>query len=139
MVTIENYNNIIHRQSVVKIWTELFNYKEERNKPENAIDKKIKFNDNLFFFALQDNIVIGTIMCGYDGHRGWIYSLAVTKDKQGKGIGTKLLKHAENTLKSIGCVKINIQILLTNQKVKEFYEKNGFTVEERISMGKLVE
>ena len=47
-----------------------------------------------------------------------------------------MLKHAENVLKKLGCVKINLQIFKDNESVADFYLKNGYSVEERISMGK---
>jgi len=75
-------------------------------------------------------------MAGYDGHRGWIYSLAVLPGKRKSRIGTRLLEHAEKELSACGCVKINLQINIDNASVKGFYLKNGYAVEERISMGK---
>ena len=75
-------------------------------------------------------------MAGYDGHRGWIYSLSVAPDMRKKKIGTKLLHHAEHALAELGCVKINLQIVESNNNVKSFYEKNSYAEEARISMGK---
>jgi ribosomal protein S18 acetylase RimI-like enzyme len=51
-------------------------------------------------------------------------------------VGTALLTHAENELRKLGCVKINLQIYKDNESVKNFYLKNGYSIEERISMGK---
>jgi ribosomal protein S18 acetylase RimI-like enzyme len=75
-------------------------------------------------------------MAGYDGHRGWIYSMTVVPEKRNLNVGTTLLKRAENELKKLGCVKINLQIFKDNESVKDFYLKNGYSVEDRISMGK---
>lgn len=75
-------------------------------------------------------------MAGYDGHRGWIYSLAVISEKRIKSAGSSLLHHAENELKKLGCAKNNLQIIQTNEKVAQFYIKNGYAIEKRISMGK---
>jgi ribosomal protein S18 acetylase RimI-like enzyme len=99
----------------------------------------LNIGDQLFFVAESDNnIAVGTIMVGYDGHRGWIYSLAVDPKQRKKGIGTMLLKHAEKVLKSLNCPKVNLQIETWNKEVVEFYRKNGYQVEERISMGKIL-
>jgi ribosomal protein S18 acetylase RimI-like enzyme len=136
MINIKIYDNNLHRSNVVNIWKDVFGYRDARNDPELTIDKKIKSDDNLFFIAQEKNRIIGTVMAGYDGHRGWIYLLAVIPEKRKQGIGTKLLKHAENELKRLGCVKINLQIISNNGSVKEFYKKNGYNIEERISMGK---
>jgi ribosomal protein S18 acetylase RimI-like enzyme len=132
------YNDRLHREQVILIWQNIFCYCEARNKPAFVIDRKLAVNDNLFFVALEQQKVIGTIMAGYDGHRGWIYALAVIPEMRKKGIGTQLLKHAEDELIIRGCVKINLQIMAENREVKEFYLKNGFCIEERISMGKVI-
>ena len=133
---IKIYNNDIHRSQVIKLWRSVFQYKETRNNPELSINRKLMAKDNLFFVALEDDEVIGTIMAGYDGHRGWIYSLAVIPERRKLGIGSKLLEYTENELKKLGCVKINLQIVKINKVIKRFYLKNGYRVDERISMGK---
>ncbi|HEX3018790.1 MAG TPA: GNAT family acetyltransferase [Chitinispirillaceae bacterium] len=131
-----NYDDNKHRSQVVNIWKSVFNYKDSRNDPEFLIDCKLSVNDNLFFVAVSQNQVVGTIMAGYDGHRGWIYSLAVIAENRNEHIGTKLLVHAENELKKLGCPKIKLQILKSNETVKEFYLKNNYQIEELICMGK---
>ena len=75
-------------------------------------------------------------MAGYDGHRGWIYSVAVDPAHRRKGVASALMKHAEARLTERGCVKLNLQIIGTNQAVVAFYEALGYAVEDRISMGK---
>ncbi len=75
-------------------------------------------------------------MGGYDGHRGWIYSLAVDKVKRHRGIGASLMSGIEQELKALGCLKVNLQIVQSNVGVIEFYEQLGFAVEDRVSMGK---
>ncbi len=133
---ITNYIDHQHRSQVIEIWKSIFNYKDARNDPDFLIDCKLAVNDDLFFVAISRNKVIGTIMAGYDGHRGWIYSLAVIPEKRDQSIGTGLLIHAENALKRLGCAKVNLQIVQSNEVVKGFYLKNGYKIEERISMGK---
>lgn len=133
---IKTFDNKEHRNEVIDIWTSIFGYKDPRNNPSLVIDNKLAVNDNLFFIAMENGKIVGTIMAGYDGHRGWIYSLAVIPEKRKSNVGTKLLKHTENELKKLGCVKINLQIYKNNEIVKEFYLKNGYDIEERISMGK---
>jgi ribosomal protein S18 acetylase RimI-like enzyme len=75
-------------------------------------------------------------MGGYDGHRGWIYSVAVLPQYQRRGIGTALIRHLESTLTALGCLKVNLQVRSTNAAVIAFYKRLGYTVEERVSMGK---
>jgi hypothetical protein len=75
-------------------------------------------------------------MAGFDGHRGWVYYLAIDPAYRRNGIGTALMKKAEGLLVQKGCPKLNLQIRADNSDLKAFYEKLGYTIEERISMGK---
>jgi ribosomal protein S18 acetylase RimI-like enzyme len=83
--------------------------------------------------------VVGTVLAGYDGHRGWLYSVAVHPAHRRRGLGARLVHHAESVLTGRGCMKINLQIVSTNESVKTFYEALGYSTEPRISMGKRVE
>lgn len=135
-VRIEPFDDREHRDQVVDLWTREFGYPDPRNEPGLVIDKKLAAGDGLFFVALVDDRVAGTVMAGYDGHRGWVYSLAVLPGSRRRGVGTMLLEHAERGLRERGCVKINLQILDRNEGARGFYLSRGYRVEERISMGK---
>lgn len=138
-IEIVEYDNLKHRKQVIALWQDVFGYGASHNSPELAIDKKIAAGDKLFFLAINQQIVVGTVMAGYDGHRGWIYSMAVLPIHQKKGIGSALLTFAEKTLSLLGCMKINLQIMDGNGAVERFYKANGYLTEKRISMGKLLE
>jgi ribosomal protein S18 acetylase RimI-like enzyme len=138
MVTIIPYQNSVHRAQVVALWTAVLGYDAAHNKPELTIDKKLAAEDELFFVAVAGQIVAGTVMAGYDGHRGWIYSVAVAPSHQRRGIGSSLVAHAERALIGLGCVKINLQIVDGNEAVTAFYASLGFSIEKRISMGKRI-
>ena len=133
---IVKYNNSKHRDGLILLWKTVFSYSDKRSDPSFNIDNKVKMKDDLLFVAVDDDVVVGSIMGGYDGHRGWIYSLAVYKNHRGKGLGSMLLRHVEGELIKKGAVKINLQIISSNSEVVDFYNKNGYKVEERISMGK---
>ena len=128
------YDNHRHREQVIALWNEVFGYETAHNQPSLVIDKKLEV-DGMFFVAESESVV-GTVMCGYDGHRGWIYSLAVLPSHRRQGIGQSLVRHAEQTLVEKGCTKVNLQILASNKEVEKFYRKLGFKSEKRISMGK---
>jgi ribosomal protein S18 acetylase RimI-like enzyme len=133
------FENKNHRDQVVSLWQAVFGYETSHNAPDLVIDKKIEFNDGLFFVAIDEGQVIGTVMAGYDGHRGWIYSIAVSSDYREKGLGSALLSYAEEKLSEKGCMKINLQIMEGNETVEVFYISNGYHTEKRISMGKRLE
>jgi ribosomal protein S18 acetylase RimI-like enzyme len=137
-LVIADFDNHLHRDQVVALWKNVFGYPDPHNAPELAIDKKLEVNDRLFFVAMNGDEVVGTIMAGYDGHRGWIYLVAVTPQCRRQNIGSRLVSHAEQALTSRGCVKINLEILQSNANVAAFYKSLGFSVENRITMGKRV-
>ena len=127
-----------YEAEVVSLWREVFAYPAPHNNPAFTIGLKLRKDRDLFFVALDDDKVIGTVMGGYDGHRGWIYLLAVSPVARRRGVGTALVRHMEAVLRELGCPKINLQVLPDNERVIEFYRKLGFKVEERISMGKVM-
>jgi ribosomal protein S18 acetylase RimI-like enzyme len=135
-ITITSYQNTIHRGQVIALWETVFGYETAHNRPGLVIEKKLQANDGLFFLAVSGDTVVGTLMAGYDGHRGWIYSVAVSPSHRRRGIGSNLVSHAEGALIARGCVKINLQIMEGNESVSGFYSSLGFSVEKRISMGK---
>ena len=124
--------------SVIALWKNVFGYATAHNDPAKVIRQKLAFQRELFFVALLDGELVGTVMGGYDGHRGWIYSLAVAPQVRRRGIGTALMKRVEQALAQQGCPKINLQVLASNAATVAFYQELGFAVEERISMGKVV-
>jgi len=130
--------NAVHRSQVVALWETVFGYETAHNNPSLVIDKKVAVGDGLFFVAVSDNAVVGTIMAGYDGHRGWIYSLAVSPSRRRQRIGSRLVLAAEQALIGKGCMKINLQIMAANESVASFYLSLGFSVEKRVSMGKQI-
>lgn len=134
--TIDGFESSRDFDQVAALWREVFGYDSPHNAPELVIEKKLEQRDGLFFVARLGQSVVGTVMVGYDGHRGWIYSLAVLPDQRGNGIGSRLLRHAEARLAELGCIKVNLQIVEGNEAAVGFYERHGFQVEPRISMGK---
>lgn len=138
MPTIRQYTDPTDRIQVVELWQQVFGYETAHNEPNLAISKKIAINDGLFFVAVEGKEVIGTIMAGYDGHRGWLYSVAVDPKKRLSGLGRALVQHAERALADLGCMKVNLQLLATNEATAAFYKSVGYIVEPRVSMGKVL-
>lgn len=124
------------REQVIGLWKDVFGYTAAHNEPGFAIDQKMLVQPELFFVADAGGRVVGTVMGGYDGHRGWIYSLAVAPDFRRQSIGTALMRHVERALAELGCAKINLMLLASNADTVTFYQTLGYRVEERISMGK---
>jgi ribosomal protein S18 acetylase RimI-like enzyme len=69
-----------------------------------------------------DNELVGTVMVGSDGHRGWVYYLAVSPAHQGSGLGARLMASAETWLRERGDEKVQLMVRHTNEKALGFYE-----------------
>jgi len=127
-----------HFDGVSALWQEAFPNDQPWNSAVSAIPAKLAFQPGLFFVALDGNRVVGSLMAGYDGHRGWVNRIAVLQSHQAQGVGSALMREAETRLRTMGCTKINLQVRTSNAAAAEFYERLGYCVEDRISMSKRI-
>lgn len=95
-----------------------------------GIGKLLKRNPNTCFVAIDKQKVIGVILSGHDGRRGYIYHTAVNDDYRGQGIGTILVENTMNALKEEGINKVALVAFHRNKIGNEFWENRGFTVRE---------
>jgi ribosomal protein S18 acetylase RimI-like enzyme len=109
------------------------------NDPRKDIRRKLAVRPDLFLVAELEGAVIGTVMVGYDGHRGWINYLSVDPDHRRRGVGRALMAEAERLLRLEGCPKINLQVRTGNTEVIEFYRRVGFLTDDVVSMGRRLE
>ncbi|MDM7956445.1 GNAT family acetyltransferase [Blastomonas sp.] len=121
---------------VEALWNACFPDDPPHSRAQVAIPQKLAFQPELFWVAIGGERVIGSIMAGYDGHRGWLYSVAVLPGEQGHGLGARLVRTAEDALRALGCTKVNLQVRDTNKAVAGFYAGLGYAEEPRISMGR---
>lgn len=125
-----------HFDGVRALWLEAFPGDPPHNRAEVAIPAKLAVQPDLLLVALDGGEVVGTAMAGYDGHRGWLYAVAVKQTHRRMGLGTRLIAEAERRLAELGCSKVNLQVRAANAAVAAFYRRLGYEVEERVSMGK---
>ena len=78
----------------------------------------------------QNAAIVGTVMGGYEGHRGWLFYLASHPEHQGAGTGRALVAEAERRLEAMGCPKVMLMVRGSNTGVLGFYDKLGYEVEE---------
>jgi len=125
------------KNSLVALWQSVFPEDPPHNEPSSVIEQKLSIDD-LIFVAEYDSTIVGACIVGYDGHRGWLYAVAVSQNYRRNGLGTKLIKAAIKSLKALGCIKVNLQIRATNTAVADFYKSLGFSTEDRLSMGAFI-
>ena len=120
---------------VIDLWQRC-NLVVPHNDPRRDIARKLAVQPELFLLAVDADAIIGSVMVGYEGHRGWINYLAVDPARRFQGIGRALMQAAEERLLARGCPKINLQVRTTNQAVLDFYRALGYRVDDVVSMGK---
>lgn len=83
-----------------------------------------------------NDTLTATVMVGFDGHRGWVYYLAVDPDARLGGVGRRMMEAAENWLGARGAPKLNLMVRQENAGVAAFYERLGYALEPRLVFGK---
>lgn len=84
-------------------------------------------NPSTSFAAFENGDILGVIMCGHDGRRGFIYHTAVVEQHRGKGIGNLLVSAALEALIKEGITKVALVVFSTNEAGNRFWEKLGFS------------
>lgn len=91
-----------------------------------GIEKYLRRNPSTCFVALEDDKLVGVILSGHDGRRGFIHHTAVLPDYRGQGIARTLVEHAMNALEAEGIHKAALVVFARNQRGNGFWEKIGF-------------
>lgn len=121
--------------AVIQLW-ERCRLTRPWNDPRKDIARKLAVRRDLFLVAEEAGEIIGSVMIGWDGHRGWINYLAVAPEFRRRGLGRRLMDEAETRLLREGCPKVNLQVRAENPEVVAFYQRLGYAIEESVSMGK---
>lgn len=122
-------------EAVVALW-EACDLIRPWNDPRKDIERKLRVDPELFLVAVEDELVVGAVMAGYEGHRGWINYLAVEPGRRRQGLGRELMATAERLLAERGCPKINLQVRSENADVIAFYGSLGYRQDEVVGLGK---
>ena len=125
-------------ERVVALWS-LCGLIRPWNDPKKDIERKLRVQPELFLVALADGELVGSVMAGYDGHRGWMYYLAVAPECQRQGIGRQLAEEVEKRLSALGCAKVNLMVREDNFAAAGFYGCLGYHQDRVISFGKRIE
>lgn len=98
-----------------------------------GIEKYLRRNPATSFVALEDGRVIGVILGGHDGRRGFIHHACVAEPCRGRGVGTALLNTCLKALEAEGIHKVALLVFRRNAAGNAFWEKNDFTVREDVA------
>ena len=124
-------------RAVNELW-QACNLTRPWNDPAKDIDFCLQSPASELFIGEKDGAIIATIMTGHDGHRGWLYYLAVDPALRNRGLGGRMVAHAETWLGARGVAKVNLMIRDGNTDVVEFYEAVGYACEPRVVMSRFL-
>lgn len=108
------------------------------NDPRADIARAQSAADATLLVGRKDGTVVATVLAGFDGHRGWVYYLAVAPHLQRAGHGKTMLEAAEHWLRARGAPKVMLMVAEANSGVRGFYEKVGYKRSPVTTLGKLL-
>jgi ribosomal protein S18 acetylase RimI-like enzyme len=94
----------------------------------SEIEKKLQRDPDLFLVAEVDGRLVGSVIGGFDGRRGFVYHLAVESNYRGHGIGTRLMEEVESRLQAKGCIRCYLLVRTSNVAATRYYEKRGWVL-----------
>ncbi|MCA8926780.1 MAG: GNAT family acetyltransferase [Alphaproteobacteria bacterium] len=96
------------------------------NPPEDDLDRALTGPASAVLVAEDAATLVGSVMVGDDGHRGWVYYLSARPDRQKQGIGAALMRAAEDWLRARGVRKVELMVRSTNAAALGFYDRLGY-------------
>lgn len=125
-MTIDDYNK------VYDLWRNTPGVGLSEADERKKIDAFIQRNPGLCFVYEEGDAIVGTILCGNDGRRGYIHHLVVREDYRGKGLGKKLVQKCLDGLKQIDILKCHLFVFANNEIGKAFWSGTGWKQREDI-------
>lgn len=116
--------------SVARLWKNSSGVGVNPDDSKENISKYLQRNPNTSFVAVENGKIVGAILAGHDGYRGFIHHTAVSVSHRGTGIGTKLVNAAVDSIRNEGINKVVLVAFKTNTLGNSFWEKQGFNIRE---------
>lgn len=123
------------RDAVIALW-HLTGLTRPWNDAGTDFDLASRTSSSTILLAENSGCLVGSVMVGFDGHRGWVYYLATQPEQRGKGIGRTLMQEAENWLREQGAPKIQLMVRADNADARGFYSSIGFEMQDVITIGR---
>ena len=98
----------------------------EWNSPEEDFDRALGGATSTVLGVVDDGAVVATAMVGHDGHRGWVYYVAVSGSRRRQGIGSRLMSSAEEWVRRAGVPKLQLMVRDENGAAQGFYRRLGY-------------
>lgn len=124
-----------HYDGAIALWHEV-GLTRPWNDPQSELRRAMEADSSTVLALVDGGVLLGTAMVGHDGHRGWVYYLAVVPEAQGRGLGRLLMRACENWVCARNIPKLNLMVRCDNAAVRTFYEKLGYTDSEVIVLAR---
>jgi ribosomal protein S18 acetylase RimI-like enzyme len=111
--------------AVVTLW-ERCGLTRPWNDPVADIALARKRPNSTILLGREDERIVASAMVGHEGHRGWVYYVAVDPDRRGQGLGRAIMNAAEDWLRQAGIAKLQLLVRQDNAKASAFYETIGY-------------
>jgi len=125
-------------EAVIALWHEC-GLTRPWNDPQQDFDRALAWPASTILVARDGEALLGSAMIGYDGHRGWVYYLAVSPAHQRSGLGRRIMEAAADWLRDRGAPKIQLMVRTSNAATLDFYAALGFERQETVTLGKFFE
>ena len=121
--------------AVIALWEEC-KLTRPWNDPRKDIARKLAVQPELFLVGTANGEIVGSVMAGYEGHRGWVNYLAVTPRARRRGHARALMQRVEQLLLERGCPKLSLLVRNSNPEAIAFYRRLGYAQDDSVSLGK---
>ena len=118
-----------HLEAAVALWEQV-GLTRPWNDPRADFARAVEGPASAVLGGFDGEHLLATAMVGHDGHRGWVYYLAVAVAAQGIGHGTTMMRASESWLRAHGVPKLNLMVRGTNASARRFYDVLGYDVDD---------
>lgn len=123
--------------AVIALW-EACGLTRPWNDPAADFRRAVEGATSAVLLARDGGALIGSVMVGDDGHRGWVYYLAVAPDRRREGLGRRLMAAAEGWLRERGAPKLQLMVRSDNEAALGFYEALGLARQDVVTLGRFL-
>ncbi|MEN8722602.1 MAG: GNAT family acetyltransferase [Alphaproteobacteria bacterium] len=123
------------RDAIITLWDQC-DLMRPWNDPIKDFDRALAGDNAVILVTEQTGDIIGTIMVGEDGHRGWVYYLAVDPHARRGGVGRQLMQAAEDWITQRNIPKAQLMVRTDNEAATGFYKALGYEVQAVATLGK---
>lgn len=126
------------RTAVITLW-QAAGLTRPWNDPGTDFDVALANPTSTVLVARQNGALVGSVMVGFDGHRGWVYYLASDPQHCLRGVGKALMEAAEHWLRGLGCPRIRLMVRTDNLAARGFYTAIGYADQDVVTLGRTLD